>query len=126
MTFTDKDLQKIIGGVLKYGVYTVLTVGAIGGIIFLISHGNETVDYSKFVENDRSIFEVFSTIFSGVAQFNGGSIIFLGILILFLTPFVRLLLSLVSFILEKDKLYVIITLIVLFIVSMSVFFGFSH
>ena len=85
MKFTDKDLQKIIGAVLKYGVYTVLTVGIIGGIIFMISHGHETVNYSKFVENDRSIFEVISTIFDGVAQLKGGSIIFLGILILFLT-----------------------------------------
>ncbi|WP_313386560.1 DUF1634 domain-containing protein [Chishuiella sp.] len=126
MTFTDKDLQKIIGGVLKYGVYTVLTIGIIGGIIFLTSHGHETVNYSKFVENDRSIFEVISTIFRGVVELKGSSIIFLGILILFLTPFLRLVLSLVSFILEKDKLYVIITLIVLFIISMSVFFGFSH
>jgi hypothetical protein len=27
MNITDKDLQKIIGAVLKYGVLTVLTIG---------------------------------------------------------------------------------------------------
>jgi len=126
MTFTDKDLQKIIGAVLKYGVLTVLVVAILGGIIFLFSHGKEVVDYSHFQENDQSIFEVIKTTFQGVLKLDGQSIIFLGVLILFFTPFLRLLLSLVSFGLEKDKLYVLITLIVIGIVSMSVFFGFSH
>ncbi|GGF08417.1 bacteriocin-type signal sequence-containing protein [Chishuiella changwenlii] len=126
MIITDKDLQKIIGGVLKYGVITVLVVATIGGLVYLFHHSNDTLDYSKFVENDRSIFEVISTTVKDAFQLKGRSIIYLGILILFFTPFLRLILSLFSFVIEKDKLYIAITLIVIGVVAMSVFFGFSH
>lgn len=126
MTFTDKDLQKIIGGVLKYGVWLVLIVAITGGIIYLSNHGHEIVHYDHFVENDQSIFTVFHEIISGVSKLNGEAIIFLGIFLLFLTPFVRLLLSLISFILEKDLLYISITLLVIGIICISVYFGFSH
>lgn len=126
MIITDKDLQKIIGGVLKYGVLTVLVVSITGGLIYLSSNWQNTVDYSTFVENDRSIFEVISTTFTKAFQLDSISIIYLGVLLLFFTPFLRLILSLFSFILEKDKLYIAITLLVIGIVGMSVFFGFSH
>jgi len=126
MAFTDKDLQKIIGAVLKYGVWLVLFIAISGGIIYLINHGQETVHYSTFVEKDQGIFTVIGQIFNGVGNLQGEAVIFLGILLLFFTPFLRLLLSLVSFLLEKDWLYVTISLVVLGIICLSVSFGFAH
>lgn len=125
-TFTEKNFQNIIGNLLRYGVWMSLTVAAIGGIIYLLHHGNDIEDYSVFTENDRSIFAVVSTVLSGVAQGQGESIIFLGVILLFLTPALRMLLSLFSFLLEKDYLYTGITLIVITIIGVSVFLGFSH
>lgn len=126
MQITDKIIQKIIGNVLKYGVITVLIISSVGGLIFLFNHANEPVAYTRFVENDRSIFEVVSGIFKGVLNLEGRSVIYLAILVLFCTPLLRLLLSLVSFILEGDKLYIFITCIVLIIISFSMYFGFGH
>lgn len=123
---TDQTIQKIIGNVLKYGVRTVLIIAAIGGSIFLYDHSSETVDYTRFTENDNSIFHVTADVLKGVASSDARSIIFLAILVLFCTPFIRLLLSLVSFILEKDRLYVFITTVVLVIIGFSVYFGFGH
>lgn len=123
---TDQTIQKIIGNVLKYGVRTVLIIAAIGGSIFLYDHSSETVDYTRFTENDNSIFRVTADVLKGVASYDARSIIFLAILVLFCTPFIRLLLSLVSFILEKDRLYVFITTVVLVIIGFSVYFGFGH
>jgi len=123
---TDQTIQKIIGNVLKYGVRTVLVIAAIGGSIFLYDHSSETVDYTRFTENDHSIFQVTSDVLKGTAGLDARSIIFLAILVLFCTPFIRLLLSLVSFILEKDRLYVFITTLVLVIICFSVYFGFGH
>lgn len=125
-TFTEKNFQNIIGNLLRYGVWISLSVAAIGGIIYLLHHGNDIEDYSVFTENDRSIFAVVSTVLSGVAQGQGESIIFLGVILLFLTPALRMLLSLFSFLLEKDYLYTGITLIVIAIIGVSVFLGFSH
>ena len=124
--FGEKDFQTIIGNLLRYGVWISLSVAFIGGIVYLMNHGNDIEDYSVFKENDRNIFEVIAAIFSGVSQGRGESIIFLGVLLLFLTPVFRVLLSLFSFLLEKDYLYVVITSIVIGIIILSISFGFSH
>ena len=124
--FGEKDFQTIIGNLLRYGVWISLSVAFIGGIVYLMHHGNDIEDYSVFKENDRNIFEVIAAIFSGVSQGRGESIIFLGVLLLFLTPVFRVLLSLFSFLLEKDYLYVVITSIVIGIIILSISFGFSH
>jgi uncharacterized membrane protein len=126
MHITDKTIQRIIGDVLKYGVRTVLAISTIGGLIFLYNHANEQADYARFTENDRSIIEVVSDVFRGVINMEGRSIIFLAIIVLFCTPLIRLLLSLVSFIIEGDKLYVFITTLVLIIIAFSMYFGFGH
>src|SRR5690606_2173795 len=89
MQLTNRMMQKIVGNVLRYGVRTVLSVGILGGVIFLIEHANETVDYSNFVEKDQHIFTVVDQIFIGVGDLDGRSIIYLAILILFFTPLLR-------------------------------------
>ncbi|WP_343617963.1 DUF1634 domain-containing protein [Flavobacterium sp.] len=124
--FGEKDFQTIIGNLLRYGVWISLSVAFIGGIIYLMHHGQEIEDYSVFKENDRNIFEVISTVINGVIDGSGEYLIFFGIILLFLTPVFRVLLSLFSFMLEKDYLYVVITIIVILIIITSISFGFSH
>ena len=124
--FGEKDFQSIIGNLLRYGVWISLSVAFIGGIVYLMHHGNEIEDYSVFQENDKNIFKVIAGIYEGVIQRKGDSIIFFGIILLFLTPVFRVLLSLFSFLLEKDYLYVAITAIVIGIIILSISFGFSH
>lgn len=124
--FGEKDFQTIIGNLLRYGVWISLSVAFIGGIVYLIHNGNQIEDYSVFKENDRNIFEVIAAIYNGAIQGNGESLIFTGIIFLFMTPVLRVLLSLFSFLLEKDYLYVGITLIVIAIIIISISFGFSH
>jgi len=124
--FGEKDFQTIIGNLLRYGVWISLSVAFIGGIVYLLHHGNEIEDYSVFTENDQNIFQVIANIYQGVIQGRGESIIFFGVILLFLTPVFRVLLSLFSFLLEKDYLYVVITSIVIGIIILSISFGFSH
>lgn len=124
--FGEKDFQTIIGNLLRYGVWISLSVAFIGGIVYLMHHGSEIEDYSVFKENDRNIFEVISTVVNGAIDGQGEYLIFFGIILLFLTPVFRVLLSLFSFMLEKDYLYVLITLIVILIIITSISFGFSH
>ena len=124
--FGERDFQQLIGNLLRYGVWISLAVAFLGGLVYLSNHGTETVDYSKFIENDRSIFQVVTSVFEGISTFQGESLIFLGIVLLFLTPVLRMILSLFSFLLEKDYLYVAITLVVILIIGFSVWLGFAH
>lgn len=124
--FGERDFQLIIGNLLRYGVWISLSVAFMGGIIYLLNHGNELENYSTFYENDTNIFKVIINIYNGVVQGQGESIILLGIILLFITPILRLLISLIVFYFEKDYLYVFITMIVILIIGTSIFFGFSH
>ncbi|KGE12843.1 hypothetical protein DI53_3397 [Sphingobacterium deserti] len=126
MKVNDKTMQHAIGNVLKYGVWSVLLVGIIGGLILIWSHGDRTIDYTTFRENDQSIFQVVDEILHGVIRMDGRSIVYLAIIMLFLTPLFRLILSLISFLVERDYMYVIITTIVLIIIAFSVYFGVGH
>ncbi|KQB41714.1 DUF1634 domain containing protein [Flavobacterium daejeonense] len=124
--FKEKVFQMIIGNLLRYGVWISLSIAFMGGITYLINHGNEPEDYSVFIEKDNNIFNVVGNVCEGLIHGSGESIIFSGILLLFLTPMLRLLISLFVFFLEKDYLYVFITSIVAIIIGLSVSFGFSH
>ncbi|AHF16731.1 DUF1634 domain-containing protein [Niabella soli] len=124
--FTDKTLQTIIGNLLRYGVLLALTVAAIGGGFYLSRHAHETVHYEQFIEQDKNLGQLAKEIVEGLKAGSGRSIIFAGIIILFLTPALRLVLSLFSFLAEKDYLYVAITLIVIAIIATSVILGYSH
>lgn len=124
--FTDKTLQITVGNLLRYGVWTSLAVGAFGGILHLLRHGKEIVHYEHYNETDKSIGQLFREMMSGLQNGSAQSIIFLGVIILFLTPALRLVLSLFSFLIEKDYLYVFITLTVIAILGCSIALGYSH
>jgi uncharacterized membrane protein len=61
------------------------------------------------------------TLASGLAQLKPFSIIALGVVVLLATPVFRVLASLVLFSIEKDKPFVLITLIVLLVLLFSFF-----
>lgn len=123
----DKDISRIIGNILRWGVYLSLSIAFIGGLIYLWGKGGaySQVQHQLFVEKDANLIELLSATFKGVSNGLGGSIIELGILLLMATPLARVVFSLVAFYLEKDKLYVFITLMVLLIIFTSILTGFG-
>jgi len=122
----DRDIQLIIGNLLRYGVWISLSVAAIGGIVYLFRHEQDAIHYGTFIEQDTDIFALVKQTIIGVFNGKGQSIILLGIMLLFLTPILRLVFSLIAFFVEKDYLYVGITLLVIGIICFSMFFGFAH
>ncbi|WP_447639872.1 MULTISPECIES: DUF1634 domain-containing protein [Chitinophagaceae] len=121
----DSDIELAISKVLRYGVYLALFFAGIGGLIYLHRHGNEYIgrQYAQYVEQDESFFGYVHQMFVGIFSGKGRDIIKLGIIALLATPTVRILFSLLGYALEKDKMYIVITLIVLAIISISVMGG---
>ncbi|HRN48879.1 MAG TPA: DUF1634 domain-containing protein [Niabella sp.] len=115
----DSGLSLIISKILRWGVTTAIIMTLFGGVIFLIHHANEKVSFTHFVENDESIKNILKDTWQGLFVFRARSYIMMGILLLFATPLVRVIFSLIGFIIEKDKMYVLITLIVLVIIFIS-------
>lgn len=119
---TDYDMEQLIGQVLRYGVVISGTVAIIGGIWYLIQQGSGIANYTVF-NGEPAGFTSLTGIIKGLGQGSANEIIQLGVVILIATPIIRIVFSLASFILEKDRMYIIITLIVLLIILFSMFGG---
>ena len=123
----DRDISLIIGNILRWGVYLSLGIALIGGLFFLWRHGGEVsqVQHQAFVEKDTNLLELLRATIAGVSNGKGGYLIELGILLLIATPLARVVFSLAAFYLEKDRLYIFITLLVLMIIFTSILTGFG-
>ena len=115
----DRLMEMIIGILLRLGVMVAGAVVFFGAIIYLIRNGAAPLpDYKSFHGESLQLSTV-EGILAGVRQFRGRAIIQLGVLLLIATPVARVVFSAVAFALEKDKLYVCITLFVLAILLFS-------
>jgi uncharacterized membrane protein len=120
--FKDKDMQAIIGLILRGGVLISMILVFIGGVFFVFRHGQSVPDYHKFTGIPDFIRSP-AGIISGVLSFKGQAIIQLGIILLIATPVIRVAFSAIGFIMEKDYLYTAITMIVLLIILISMLSG---
>lgn len=114
----DKDMEIVMGNLLRIGVLLSAVIVAAGGIIFLLKHGNQLQHYHFFQSEPRrlrDIGDIWKTAWQGRAQ----SLIQLGLLVLIATPIARIIFSIIGYLLEKDYLYVLITLIVLCVIFFS-------
>lgn len=109
---------------LRIGVLLSAVVVLTGGILYLFQHGASHPHYKTF-RGEPSDLRGVEQIITGVTEFHSRAVIQLGLLILIATPVARILFSVIGFLLERDYLYVLITLIVLVILSFGSFSGFS-
>ncbi len=115
----DRRMELIIGILLRLGVMVAGAVVSFGAIIYLIRNGAAPLPDYKAFHGESAQFSTIEGILTGVGQFRGRAIIQLGVLLLIATPVARVVFSAVAFALEKDKLYVCITLFVLAILLFS-------
>jgi uncharacterized membrane protein len=111
-TTLDKPLETVIGYTLRIGVITAAVLVFAGGVYYLIENAGTTVDYHTFHPAAKHSLDL-SAIVQNALAFNSLGIIQLGLLVLVATPIVRVIFSVVAFVLERDLLYVAVTVIVL-------------
>lgn len=125
------DLELIISWLLRTGV--LLSAGLIlSGLLLLLvkRHSEYPVDVHsvtpliKYHSETTAWFPTsIGSVFSGVAKAEPFALIMLGLLLLILTPMLRVAVSVVTFLLEKDRAFVWITLFVLGVLLASLFLG---
>jgi len=120
--FKDRDMQVIIGWILRAGVTVSMLIVFIGGVLFVWRHGQSIPDYGKF-KGVPDFINNTSGVISGALNFKGQAIIQLGIMLLIATPILRVAFSAIGFILEKDYLYTVLTIVVLLIILASMLSG---
>lgn len=118
LDWNDQRIELIIGNLLRTGVALAGIVVFLGGAIYLARHGSERIDYRTFVPELGNLRSP-SGVLNGVANFSGRAIIQLGLLLLIATPVARVVFSAIAFAMERDYLYVTLTLVVMAVLAYS-------
>lgn len=121
----DKDVQVILGTLLKVGVLVSTCIVLIGGMIFIYTHASQKVSFTDFKPEEVK-FSSIASIFVGLRAFDGLAIIQFGVLLLIFTPIARVVFSIFSFLMEKDYMYVLIGIIVLCVIITSLYLDIAH
>ncbi|WP_295667428.1 DUF1634 domain-containing protein [uncultured Mucilaginibacter sp.] len=120
--FKDKDMQLLLAQVLRAGTIISISIVFIGGIFYLVRHGHSIANYKVF-NGIPDFVQHPSGIIYGILNIKGQAIIQLGIVLLIATPIMRVVFSTIGFVLEKDYMYVAISLVVLSIIFFSMMTG---
>jgi uncharacterized membrane protein len=115
-------MDEIMAVLLRSGVLLAASLVLIGGIIFMTRHPLPVTNYRVFQGEPRELRSI-PGILREAAKFHGRGIIQLGLLLLIATPVARVLFSVFEFVFEKDWTYVAVTIIVLAILTYSLFGG---
>jgi len=122
MKFKDTDIQTLIGHVLRGGMVLSMSVVFFGGIFYCYRHGQAVPDYKTF-KGIPAFLSHPNSLIQAAIDLKGQAIIQIGIVCLIATPILRVLFSTIGFVLEKDYLYVGISLLVLLIIFTSLMSG---
>lgn len=118
----DKKLQLAMGNILRFGVLFSAAIVFIGGILYLLQTSGSSTHYKVFSGESKQLLGL-AQIADGVMHLHGASIIQLGVLLLIATPVARVAAAMIGFLIEKDYLYVAISLVVLAIIIGSILSG---
>jgi len=110
--WTDRQVETIVGDILRTGVITAAVVSLIGGVAYLVRYGGDLPQYRAFKGEPDDLRSVHGIVIDAFSFRRHGLIQF-GILLLLATPLARVAFSAVAFAIQGDRTYVIITLLVL-------------
>lgn len=121
MAWTDKRIETLVGAMLRTGVILAATVVLAGGVLYLTQNRGPRPDYAHFRGEPQRL-TTLGGVMHGVAAGDARSIIMLGLLLLVATPVTRVGMCVVGFAFERDKLYVVVSSVVLVILLYSLIF----
>ncbi len=112
MQRNEEQLDGTISVVLRVGVIAAASVVLGGGVWYLARFGTEIPNYRAFHGEPQGLRSV-AGVWKGVLARQPRSVIQLGLLLLIATPIARVALSVFAFAAQRDRTYVVITLLVL-------------
>jgi len=110
-----------MGRLLQFGVLLASFVMLVGGVLYIRAHRDGVPDYRIFKSEPQALRHIGGVI-SGVTTGEPAAIIQLAVLLLIATPVARVVFALIAFGIERDKLYVAVSAVVLAVLL----FGFFH
>jgi uncharacterized membrane protein len=117
-SWTDEKTEIVIGNLLRAGVLLAAVVVVFGAALYLGSNRGPHPDLRTFRSEPSSLRSVAGVVRSAV-HLDSRGIMQLGLLLLVLTPVVRVLFSAIAFTMERDFTYVVISLFVFVVLVYS-------
>ncbi len=114
----DRHLENIIGNLLRAGVLLAAATVLAGGVLYLFQHHAEMASYHTF-EIEGANVTTLGGIVRSAAHLQSEGLIQFGLLLLIATPVARVAMAVAGFYLERDHLYVGVSLIVLAVLLFS-------
>lgn len=114
----DRRLETIIGRLLQAGVLLAAATVTVGALAYLVQRHADRVHYQAFVAGGPDT-STLDGIVRSAAHFESLGIIQLGLLLLIATPVARVGLAIAGFALERDRLYTVVSVVVLLILLAS-------
>ena len=120
--WSDEHVEQFIGRLLQFGVILAAAVTLFGAVILLAHNGGAVADFRVFKGASPELRSV-GAIVRGVIALDGRAITQLGLVLLILTPVARVALTLWAFLRQHDRLYVLVTTIVLVLLLYGLLWG---
>ncbi len=114
----DQDVERIMGTLLRVGVSLSAATVLLGGMLYLARYGGMAPQFNTFA-GEPSRLTTLRGIVESAWSLSGRGIMQFGLLLLIGTPVARVIFAIVAFAFERDRLYVVVALIVFGILLFS-------
>ena len=108
----EHRVELMVGTLLRWGVLLAAAVTALGGVLLLLTQGSARMDFHRFAGEPGALASL-TGIARGALALDPASVVQLGVVLLIATPIARVMLTLGAFLHERDRLYTVITALVL-------------
>ncbi|MEO8201131.1 MAG: DUF1634 domain-containing protein [Gemmatimonadota bacterium] len=122
----SRRAELIISRTLRAGVILSITIVLVGALVSFLNHPeyvSSRTELNRLTHPGAAKPQTLRSVFRGVLDLRGEAIIALGLLVLIATPVVRVAVSILTFVEEKDRTYVAITTTVLLLLLLSFVLG---
>jgi uncharacterized membrane protein len=118
----DHRVEQMVGNLLRIGVLVSTAIVLVGGAIHLLRHAGEAADHFAFHGEPIELCHP-ASIVREAGSLSGRGVIQVGLLVLIATPVFRVVFSAYAFWRQRDRAYVVITLIVLAVLTFGLLSG---
>ncbi len=119
----DDRLAQAMALVLRISLLLSAAFVLLGGFLYLNRHGGQFPHYDVF-QGEPPEYRTVTGIARSTSNFRGRGLIQVGVLLLLATPVARVVAALIGFALQRDRLYIAVSLIVLTVLLVSILGGY--
>lgn len=118
--------ELLISGILRCGVIVSLATILVGLVVMFVHHPSyldSPAELQHLTQPGAAFPHTVSAVIAGLLDGRGRAIVVLGLLLLIATPILRVAVSIVVFILQRDRVFMLVTSFVLVVLLISFWLG---